>query len=253
MFYHAVTLDGDLRRVFLVPVSDVHLGAPGFDEKGFRRLVEWIAGTPEAYCVLNGDLFEAATKTSLGDVYTTKMNPGEELKWLRSALGPIKNKVLCVNIGNHEERVCRQDGVDLAETLAYELGAFYSREGCLLKLAFGRRHNGKPVVYTLYITHGFGSGKQPGSKLNNLQRLALSVMADVYIIGHGHSETVFKDRWFVPDTRNNKIEERQRVFVQTGSFLNWQGYAERQGYVPGSQEMPIIELDGVEKGIRVVV
>lgn len=253
MKFHSVNL-GDVEQIYLVPVSDIHPEASSFNEKAFRKLLAWIQDTPNAYCVLGGDLFECATKTSKGDVYSARMTTGEALKYMRTALTPIKDRILASVTGNHEERIYKQDGLDLGEVLASELGFFYAGEGCLLKVQVGRRpNNGKPQVYSVYLTHGNGGGKRPGSKLNNMEMLALSVVADLYLVGHGHAEMSFKNRYFMPDLRNNKVEERYRTFVQAGSFQEWGGYAERYGYVPGSQEMPLITLSGTSKEVKVTI
>jgi predicted phosphodiesterase len=253
MKFHSVNL-GDVERAYLVPVSDIHPEASSFNEKAFKKLLDWLQDTENAYCVLGGDMFESATKNSKGDVYSARMTTGEALRYIRTSLLPIKDKILVSVTGNHEERIYKQEGLDLAEVLANELGIFYADEGCLLKLSLGRRpNNGKPQVYSIYLTHGNGGGKRPGSKLNNMEMLALSVVADLYLVGHGHAEMSFKNRFFLPDLRNEKVEERYRTFVQAGSFQEWAGYAERGGYVPGSQEMPLITLSGTSKEVKVTI
>jgi hypothetical protein len=41
--------------------------------------IEQVKNTPNAYCIMNGDIMDNATKTSIGDTYTQVFNPMEQL------------------------------------------------------------------------------------------------------------------------------------------------------------------------------
>jgi len=69
------TLPKTLADVRLVILSDLHYGNPYCSQKHFLRTVDWIAKTENAYCLLNGDLCEAATRNSVGDVYDQIVTP----------------------------------------------------------------------------------------------------------------------------------------------------------------------------------
>lgn len=255
---HKVDLPRDLDKAYILPISDIHPGSPEFNEREFAKLIEWVKNTPGCYVILNGDFIDAAVKNSKGDIYGATMPPGEELKYVADKLSPIADRILAVNVGNHEERIYRQDGVDMAELLADKLGAFYSREGVILFIRIGKKlvrtsHSQDPVVYTFYVTHGSGGGKRPGSHANNLEWLAMTVYADCFITGHNHRPLAMKSDFFLPDPRRGKVEQVTRTFVATGSFMRYGGYAQRGGYVPGTQEMPLIEINGREKEVRVIL
>jgi predicted phosphodiesterase len=252
MLYHAVALPQDIEAAYIVPLADLHIGDPLFDEQRCQRLVRWIAETPNAWAVLVGDVMNTATKTSKSDIYQEVMNPHEQLRYAKKLLAPIKDKIIAAVEGNHELRIAREDGINTTELLADTLGVFYSPLSTLMKITLGRcPKNGKRLCYTMYVTHGSGSSRTSGGKVNALRRLRDIVLADVYVMGHIHWMATFLETYYVPDVRNNKIEEVRLTFVSTGSFLKWGGYAEEKSLPPAKLGAPRIRLDGTRKDVRV--
>ncbi len=62
--------------------------------------------------------------------------------------------------------------------------------------------------------------------------------------------TVHQDRIFVPDKRNNKVEDMKRTFVSSGAFLERGGYAVQKGYSPAKLGSPRLRLDGRKKDVH---
>lgn len=249
-----MALPTDIKAAYLVPISDLHVGDPLFDEQKFMRLADWIAQTPNAWVVLLGDLMNTALKSSKSDIYQERLNPQQQLRYAKKLLLPIKDRILAAVEGNHEQRIMREDGIDTTELLADELGVFYSPHSVLLKITLGAgSKNGKPQCYTVYATHGVGSGRTVGAKANSLRRLRDIVLADIYITGHIHWMTAFQETYYVPDTRNNKITETKLTFVSSSSFLKWGGYAEEKLLVPSKLGVPRIRLDGTRKDVHVSI
>lgn len=251
---------GGFTTVELISISDIHPGSRQFDVASFRKWIDWLQREPHRFAVLNGDLIDAATKNSKGDLYGATMPPGEEAKWVCKELEPVKDKLLAVNTGNHEERIYWQDGVDMAEWIADKLGVPYSCEGTLLKLSFGKRkftatnHHQGPIIYTAYVTHGSTASRRPGGKANRLEELGQIVVADVYIVGHTHQPICFANEVLIPDVRTEKIVPVTRYFVNSGAFMRYGGYGERHGYAPSPPgAVPIVQLSGREKSVQVVL
>ncbi len=248
MLYYAVALPEDLEAAYIIPLSDLHIGDPLFDERKFQRFADWIKATPNAWVMLLGDLMNSATKSSVSNIYEEVMNPQQQLKYARSLLEPIKEKVLIAVEGNHERRILKEDGINVTEILCEQLGVVYAPRSALLKITLGRRiKNGKPICYTIYATHGAGSGRTTGAKVNTLRRLREIILADVYVMGHIHFMTAFQETYLVPDTRNNKVEEVKLTFVSSSSFLKWGGYAEEKILNPAKLGAPRIRLEGRNK------
>jgi ribosomal protein S18 acetylase RimI-like enzyme len=62
-------LPKDLKECEIHTLADLHMGDAQCDYKLIKDRVDYIAKTPNAFCILNGDLMNNATKTSISDSY----------------------------------------------------------------------------------------------------------------------------------------------------------------------------------------
>lgn len=226
----------------------------------FRRLQErirYVAETPNAYCVLGGDLMDTAIASSIGDTYAATHSPMEQLRVCKEIFAPIAQKTLCCVHGNHENRIYRESNIDTTELMCSELGILdkYSPTTALCFIRFGNvKGKGKDdnhkrtQCYSLYLCHGSGCGRKSGSKVNRLVDLAGIVDADVYVMNHTHSPAVIRQRFFRADTRNNAVQLVEHLFVNSAANLDYGGYGDVQGYTPTSKQSPVIWLcDGTKR------
>ena len=246
MRYVEANLPETLSYVDLWCVSDIHRGHRLHDERAWHALLDRIANDPHAFMVLNGDLVEAALKSSRhGDVYRS-MAPGEERRLLVRELEPVKHKILCITSGNHEARHKDSDE-DPAALIAERLGILdrYDQHGVLLEVSFGKKHStkGVPTSFIFYVTHGQGTGRLPGGKMNRIQELTRVVQAvDGYIMGHVHDPMIRLGGTHVPDPRNKTVTLRPQLFAIAGSFLRWGDYAESKMLSPAVVAFPVARL-----------
>lgn len=253
MILHEIILSRDFDCIYLIPISDLHLGDPHCNLEKFYGYQKWIEGTPNAYVLLNGDIMNTATKGSVSDVYAETIPPKEQVKLAEKLFTPIKDKILAMTSGNHERRIYKDSGYDISETLAEKIGAYYSPDEVFLKLKFGKDAHAKPVTYTLYMTHGWGSGRTAGAKVNNLQKLSDIVLADIYIASHTHFMTAHQDIYFVPDEHNKRVRQIKRTYVSSGAFLDRGGYGVQKGYPGAKLGSPRLRLDGRRKDCHVSI
>ena len=75
-----IDLPSELAQIELHTFADEHIGDEHSDIKRVLQRIEYVKNTPNAYCILNGDIIDNATKTSLGDTYTQVLNPMEQLE-----------------------------------------------------------------------------------------------------------------------------------------------------------------------------
>ena len=73
-------LPRDIEVLELHIFADEHIGDEHSDIKRVLQRIEYVKNTPNAYCILNGDIIDNATKTSIGDTYTQVFNPMEQLE-----------------------------------------------------------------------------------------------------------------------------------------------------------------------------
>ena len=84
--------------------------------------LEYIKNTPNCYCLLDGDLMDTAIASSIGDTYSSTHNPMEQLQECVNLFAPIKDKIIAVVGGNHENRIYRSDGIDITQLMCNQLG-----------------------------------------------------------------------------------------------------------------------------------
>ena len=233
------------------PMADLHIGDSMSDFKLIMERIEYIRGKENAYCILDGDLMDTAICSSIGDTYGANLQPMEQLKQCVKIFEPIKDKILCVLPGNHENRVYKSDGLDMTELLCAQLGIpeKYSPTTALLFIRFGKqsmKRHGRPFLYTAYVTHGAGGGRKEGGKVNRLADLASIVDADIYIHAHTHLPLIFKEAFFRVSGSNSSVSLVDKLFVNTAAALNYGGYGDKQGYKPASKRSPVIHLNGLK-------
>lgn len=252
-------LGEDTESIYLIPLSDLHIGAD-FDQKKFEGYRQWILDRPNAYCIINGDVVDNAISESIGDTYGT-MRPEEQKELAEELLRPLaeNGKILAWLEGNHELRTARRTDEFIGKTLCKLLGlhtkekSIYDPNGVFLFLnvgydrAKGRRNR---LTYTGFMLHGYTGSRRMGGKVNAVEDMARSVVCDFYIASHTHSKFMFPRRIVVPDTRTKTLRYQKQVFTSTGSFMEWEGYAIRQGYHPTSLGSPRLRLDGTRKDIH---
>ena len=240
-------------RIEIHPMADLHIGDIHSDFKLIMAKIEHIKNTDNAYCILGGDLMDAAIATSIGDTYGASLQPMEQLKQCVKIFEPIKHKILAVLPGNHEHRIYKSDGLDITELMCSQLGIHekYSSTTALLFIRFGNSHkgHGRPRLYTAYVTHGSGGGRREGGKINKLADLASIVDADIYIHAHTHLPLVFKESFYRVSGSNSSVALVDKLFVNTAASLDYGGYGDKQGYKPASKTSPVIYLDGLKHGM----
>lgn len=236
-------------RIEVHPMSDLHLGDIHSDFKAIMGKIEHIKNTPNAYCILDGDIMDSAIASSIGDTYGASLQPMEQMRQCVKIFEPIKDKILAVLPGNHEHRIYKTDGLDITEIMCSQLGIVdkYSPTTALLFIRFGNiSKRNRPQLYTAYVTHGSGGGRKEGGKVNRLADLASIVDADIYIHAHTHLPLVFRESSFRVSGSNSSVAEVEKLFVNTAASLKYGGYGDTQGYKPASRKSPVIYLNGLK-------
>lgn len=244
-------LPSEFDEIELHIFADEHIGDPQCDFKRLMSRIAYIKDKPNAYCILNGDLMDNATTTSLGDTYTATINPKEQLDSLYGLFEPIKDKILTITQGNHENRTYKKEGLEISGILANYLGIphLYSPTSSFLFIRFGTPKYGKgrdnyKLCYTMYCLHGCGGGRKEGAKINRLVDLSSIIDADVYVHSHTHLPAIVKNSYFRVNKANLSVTPVDKLFVNNAANMNYGGYGEAQEYKPNSKTTPIIYLNG---------
>lgn len=254
-----IDLPRELSSVELHTFADEHLGDEHSDLKRLLARIEYVKNTPNAYCILNGDIIDNATKTSIGDTYAQVFNPMEQLAKAVELFEPIKDKILCITHGNHENRTYKKEGINLSCLMAKQLGLDdrYTPTSAVLFIRVGTQSRGhketngsgnvRKICYTLYVLHGSGGGRKEGAKAIRLADMASIVDTDIYIHSHTHLPMVMKQAFHRIDTANSAVALVDKLFVNTAANLNYGGYGEAGEFKPSSKDTPVIYLSGTKK------
>lgn len=252
-----IDLPRELSSVELHTFADEHLGDEHCDLKRLIQRIEYVRDTPNAYCILNGDIIDNATKTSIGDIYAQEFAPMEQLQRAVDLFGPIKDKILAITHGNHENRTYRNEGINLSSLMAAQLGLSnrYTATSAVLFVHVGEESRGRKdnkgrcrkIGYTIYVLHGSGGGRKEGSKVNRLADMASIIDTDIYIHSHTHLPVVMKQAFHRIDTHNDAVAIVDKLFVNTAANLNYGGYGEAAEFKPTSKDTPVIYLGGRKK------
>ena len=247
-------LPSDIDILELHLFADEHIGDAHCDMERLQERIDYVAKTVNAYCVLNGDILDYASRSSIGDIETRSLNIMGQLERAVKLFSPIKDKIICITNGNHEFRAYKKEGIDMSKMIAMQLGIDdrYSPTSAFVFLRFGSpadKHGDsrRKMLYTLYVNHGSGGGRKEGAKAIRLADMASIADADIYIHSHTHLPMIMKQGFFRVDIHNSAVANATKLFVNTASNLDYGGYGAAQEYRPTSKDTPIIYLNGAKK------
>lgn len=257
----------DYGSLHCYPLSDIHIGSSHFAEDVWDQWTDYLVTTPGVSTMLNGDGLNAALTTSVSDVYSEKLNPGEASALLERKLKPFADNGILdlITRGNHEARIWRAAGMDPLDFLACKLGVPYTPHGAILVYHVGDQE------YRAFVRHGTGNGAGTvGAQANQLERASRIVEADIYVTGHTHTQLAFprdvfklhegdgdhhqlRDGGRAYRLSNDRVERHKMMFVSSGSFLAYEPYAAERGYPPAHIGAPRIFMDGRTKDVHASV
>lgn len=249
-----VTLPRTLKSVEIRIFADLHIGDKHCDIGQIKQDIEYVRNTPNCYAILNGDILNNATKTSVSDSYAELLTPMEQLAMFVDLFYCIKDKILVMTQGNHENRTYNKEGVDLTQVVAQQLGILdrYSKTGAVLFLKVGEHKlpscsKRVPIVYSFYIIHGSGGGRKEGAKAIRLADMASIIDVDIYIHGHTHLPMVLREGFYRTDISNGVVKYVDKLFINGAAKLKYGGYGEAFEFKPSSTSGPVLHLSGTTK------
>lgn len=248
-----VKLDKIKNNLKLYVLSDMHIGDANADIPTLKRIVEFVKKTPECYCILLGDILNTALKNSKSDIYSESLSLAEAQRVALEILSPIKDKILAMTPGNHENRVWKEVGVDLSLWLAEKLGLQdkYRTNGIALTIAFGQDTNKKPFRLNIFGQHGaYGGGRRLGAAMNALEDLdGIVGNADLFIRAHTHQPIQGSRNVFLFNEKGN-IERHTKYYFNAPSVMNYGGYAFDKGYKPTDDAPCFLNIRAISERVE---
>jgi predicted phosphodiesterase len=234
------------KDVTIIPFGDMHIGSPDTDYDLIDKTIQMIKQTG-AGVIGMGDYIENANKYSIGGgVYGQTLTPTEQINEVYRLFYPIKDQLLFLLTGNHEQRTSKHMGVDLTRIIADKLGVPYEGYGNFLTIKAGNNE------YKIYATHGSKGARKSHTKLNAVKELREAYNAHVYIMGHLHDLMFDSDQ--IWDIENDQPVLREKTYILSGHFLgkyNPSSYQQVAAYQPGKCGVPVITLSSKEWNVKV--
>ncbi len=246
-------------KLYLVPLADLHEGARDADHDVSDGYIKYIAERDNARTILNGDVMNCAGKDTSSELWEDLVTPDDAYNQLKARLHPIKDKILMITRGGHEEAIFRKVGTDYMAHLAHDLRPDgvpdndhsrdipYKPDGGMIAIRLSSHNH--TAVFTGWITHGWGGARTAGAKANKIEELAKVADVDFYILSHDHTQIIHRLNVLSPSVislrwnRANYIITRRKLLINTGGFVTYKGYIRRKGYVPQDLGTPRIRLE----------
>jgi hypothetical protein len=234
--------NSESHRVY--PMGDFHLGSPACDLNKLDEWLEYLSDAPNVSLLNTGDNLNCAIPGSKSDPHAEKLSVGEAMEEFegRMAYLAMQGKLDCLTGGNHEGRVYNATGIDVAAVIARNVDVPHFEGAAVLKYLVGDQE------YLFWVRHG--TGNSPAS-MPAITKAGLVALADVYVTGHTHRQTVVLDDFFVIE--DDEVVRRPRRYVTSGSFTLYERYAQERGYSPSHLGAPRIFLDGTRHDVHVSI
>jgi UDP-2,3-diacylglucosamine pyrophosphatase LpxH len=237
----------EFEYIDIYPIADIHCGALKFDHARWTRFKKLLA-PDNAYTLIAGDIFENATKGGKSNVYTQTMNPHQQKVFMTNELYDIREKILCIMPGNHDDRSEKEVGLKPIYDIASSLGITerYRDSICFLKIGVGtrRKQHGRQTQYAGCVMH----------RTNKTMRYHYSDTIDnldFYVTGHTHQPEERPLAKYYIDLKNNTVTKKPVQTVVAQSFLGHEPYAMKMAYRASSEQIYKLRLFGNEKRIEI--
>jgi predicted phosphodiesterase len=215
------------KEIKIYPVADVHFGALEHDIQAWEKFCSKVAGEPDSYIILAGDLINNNTRSSVGSPWDDRIRPREQKRRMVEYLKPLRDKILCCVSGNHERRSLKDADDDPTYDIMTKLDLedIYRQNAAFMKIRLVVRTRnggvGYDTAFKFAVTHGSGGG-MTGASVNRNERWGNVIDGvDCVIVGHTHKGAVTRPSKIVIDEINDLVTIKDYVVL---SCVSWQAF-----------------------------
>ncbi|MBQ0017213.1 MAG: metallophosphoesterase, partial [Clostridiales bacterium] len=186
-------------NVCLVPLYDLHIGGEGMKFERLKSIIEFIKKTPNAICILGGDILDNATLLGATNAHTSRLNPDRALDLAVKMFEPIKDKILFVLAGNHDGASGgrnKDSNMAPAKQFAKRLNVKYFPFNGVAKIRLPlknyRKHKNM-LTFNVFATHGSGNAASKAGTIDTAISKSMNACAslklvpDLILTGHFHA------------------------------------------------------------------
>ena len=246
------------RDLKVYAVADLHVGSREFMERVWVDFRARVLREPDTRLIIAGDMMNNALKNSVSNVYAETMRPRAQKDWLIEQLGPLRDRILCITPGNHEDRSVKEADDNPLYDVACKLDLedFYRESACFLVMRFGEKKGNGLLnpTYTICATHGAGGGFLTGAAVNRNERFAYAMDGlDLLVVAHSHKPWVTQPGKVVIDPYNLRVSIKPFKVVVASAWQEYGGYALKKQMLPAVHAEQEIVLRGGRKEIRITM
>lgn len=244
------------KDIVIYPISDLHIGSQEAMVKEWKEFKKKLLSEPDSYITIGGDMMNNGTKNSVTNVYEETMRPREQKKWLVEQLSDIKDKILCVVPGNHENRSVKEVDdnplYDVCCKLDIEDKFRENMAVLIIRLGDVKGNGMRNPTYTGAVIHGSGGGALTGAAINRNERFGYAFDGlDFLIVGHSHKPANTGPAKIVIDKANKRVSLKPFKVIISTAWLDYSGYAVRKQMLPAYHCLHELKLNGNKKEMRV--
>jgi len=201
------------------------------------------------YVILMGDLLECGITGSIGDsVYAQKLEPQRQMEDVVEYLRSLADAglILGLHSGNHEDRIYKSSGVNIAKIMAGTLRVPFLSSACWHLLNVG------DMKYSIYTLHGASGSRFVYTKLKAITDISHYFDCDAVFMAHVHDlASIAIERQYI-NMRNKTIAYKKQYLTITGHYLGYQlSYAQMKGFPPSKIGSPKAQFFGKKKDIHI--
>jgi len=238
----------------IVFMGDFHIGSGYFSERQYLEYVKYIKEHPNVKVVLMGDYVEMAALSRYGA--SEKQLVAMQLTEVIRLLEPIKDRIIVLLEGNHEERFWKATkGTDcLTEIIAAKLGIKPLLPGPERGQLFVVHIKQKEFeqFYPVYAIHGYTSATI--RKETQLKKIFENLRTA--LIAHAHIHQIYKDHktYYAVRRVGNSfyLTCHEQHWLTTGCFVKRLGYAEKRSYPITKIGAPIVRFYWDKEAIEII-
>ena len=228
---------GDILK--LSPIGDIQFGARGCDVDKLRRHIEW-GNERQWYFLGMGDYLDPGSPSNRKAMESIELYDSVHdmlddalCRMAEKLAGYMSGNWLGVIEGDHGFSLTSGEPID--HYLAGCLGTDFLGTSAFVNVYIGEC----PRPLRIWVFHGkSASAANPTGLTLHFQRLAATIEADIYLMGHAHQKYgVARDVLFPAKVGKTwKLKHRAVAYGATGSFLNGYqlGSESPAGYAKGS-------------------
>lgn len=246
----------------IIPIGDIHRGSAGLIEKLLYKAIDK-AKELNAIVIGMGDYGECITRSDarqdLSSFDYRYLTPDKQYEQSSIDLEPIKNQIIGILQGNHEQKAWMVHDHNYGDWLAKELSIPFCPDFLYARIIFKRncKDDAASRAFNLLAHHGYTNARTDGYKIKVIQDMANIVAGQnsphVFLMGHVHKLGEALPTNYLWVDNNMKTREFIQHFYFTGSYVKnyepeqgtvmmgkYTSYAAQKGYPPTMVGCPII-------------